>query len=133
MSKQSRASRLVAAATVIVVSAGASLIGCGGGGNLSEADVVAKLQATGLKVEKLPRPTWTRSQRERVEQEPESVFSLKLTDGDQHQEVTLLGFDAEWKAEGVAPDGVPGFAVGKWFFVGEIGQSFREKIEAALQ
>jgi len=124
--------RIVAAVAILAVSIGAGLVGCGGG-NLSEADIVAKLEATGLEVEKLPRPTWTRNQRERVEQAPGMVFSLKLTDDGQHQEVTVLGFDAEWKADGVAPDGVPGFAVGKWFFVGEIGQNFRSKIETALE
>lgn len=126
-------SRLIATVTVLIGLAGASLIGCGGGG-LTEADIVTKLEGTGLQVEKLPRPTWTRNQRERVEQKPEAVFSLKLTDeAGSHQEVTVLGFDAEWKADGVAPDGVPGFAVGTWFFVGQIGQSFRSKIEAAMQ
>lgn len=132
MRTRSCSGRIVAAITILAVSIGAGLVGCGGG-NLSETEIVTRLEVTGLTVEKLPRPTWTRNQRERLEQTPGTVFSLKLSDGDQHQEVTVLGFDAEWKADGVAPDGVPGFAVGKWFFVGEIGQSFRSKIETALE
>ena len=125
--------RRVPVLATLVALVGASLAGCGGGG-LTEEEVIASLEAAGLTVEKLAHPTWTRNQRERVEQKPETVFSLKLTSpAGTHQEVTLLGFDQEWKAEGVAPDGVPGFNVGTWFFVGQISEEFHDAIVAALE
>jgi hypothetical protein len=125
---------MFALAVVFTTAVCAGVAGCGSSG-LSEADVISKMEASGLSVEKLPEPVWTRKQRERVEARPETILSVRVTDEAGLSKVlTLLGFDAEWKASRVGPAGVPGFAVKNWFFVGTgIGQEIRTEIETALQ
>lgn len=131
--KWRRSGCLLAQAVVCVTVICAGLVGCGSS-NLSEADVISKLQASGLSVEKLPQPVWSSKQRERVEARPETIFSVRVSHADQSQVLTCLGFDAEWKASRVGPTGVPGFIVGKWFFVGSgIGPEIKTKVETALR
>ena len=66
--------------------------------NLSETDVLSKLQAAGLTIERLDESLLTKAQRQRIESDPETVISVRLSDADGHsQTMTLVGFSHDWK------------------------------------
>ena len=56
----------------------AALAGCSNG--LSEGDVVSKLEAAGLTIEKLNDNLLTQRQRQRIENDPETVLSVRISD-----------------------------------------------------
>jgi hypothetical protein len=108
------------------------LVGCGSA-NLSEADLMTQLGASGLNVERLAEPTITSKQRDRLGAEPQTMFSIRVTDGSgSSQSMTLVQFDKDWKASAVGDEGVPGFAIQNWYFVGTVSQNIRNQIQAAL-
>ena len=103
--------------------------------NLSETDVLSKLQAAGLTIERLDESLLTKAQRQRIESDPETVISVRLSDADGHsQTMTLVGFSHDWKAENAIQEGVSGFHVRNWVFVMLVTvPQIRSKIESALQ
>ena len=109
-----------------------ALAGCSN--NLSESEVLSKLQAAGLTVERLKDNLLTRKQRQRIENDPETVFSVRVTDAAGNtQTMTLVGFDRDWKAERARDEGVPGFVVRNWFFAGTVtAPEIMSQIEGAL-
>jgi hypothetical protein len=49
------------------------------------------------------------------------------------QKMTLVGFDRDWKADHAKQEGVPGFVVRNWFFVGVVtAPQIQSQIEGAL-
>jgi hypothetical protein len=110
-----------------------ALAGCANK-NLSEDDVLSQLRAAGLTVERLEENLITYEQLQRIEAETVTVFSVHVSDAaGQGKSITLVQFDRDWKAAAVGDEGVPGFAVRNWFFVGAgINQQLRTQIEAAL-
>ena len=109
------------------------LTGCSN--NLSESNVLSKLEAAGLTVERLDKLLLTNAQRQRIESEPEMIFSIRVSDADGHsQTMTLVGFDHDWKAENALGEGVPGFAVRNWLFAGVVSApEIQRQIISALQ
>ena len=108
-----------------------ALAGCTS--NLSEKEVLSQLEAAGLKVERLNESLLTVKQRQRIESEPETVFSVRVSDAaGQSQSMTLVQFDKDWKATHAKNEGIPGFVVRNWFFVGIVNQQMQTQIEAAL-
>jgi hypothetical protein len=110
-----------------------SLTGCSN--NLSESDVLSKLEAAGLTVERLSESLLTSKQRQRIEHEPETVLSVRVSDAaGNSQSLALVGFDQDWKADRAKDEGVPGFVVRNWFFAGGVtAPQIQSQIEAALQ
>ena len=102
--------------------------------NLSETEVLSKLQAAGLTVERLDESLLTNQQRQRIESEPETIFAVQISDAaGNSQTMTLVGFDQDWKAQHAKQEGVPGFVVRNWFFVGVVtAPQIQSQIEAAL-
>ena len=102
--------------------------------NLSESDVLSKLQEAGLTIERLDQSLLTSQQRQRIESEPHTIFSVRVSDPEGHsQTMTLVGFDRDWKADHAKDEGVPGFVVRNWFFVGVVtAPQIQSRIEAAL-
>jgi len=109
------------------------LVGCSN--NLSETEVLSKLQAAGLTVERLDELLLTYAQLQRIESEPEMIVSVRVSDADGHsQTMTLVGFDHDWKAENALREGVPGFAVRNWLFAGVVSApEIQRQIVSALQ
>jgi hypothetical protein len=110
------------------------LVGCGGGG-LTEAEVLSRLEAAGLTVERLDDSLLTNAQRQRIEHPMEIVFSVQVSDGEGHsQQMTFIQFGRDFMAESAGYEGVPGFQVGNWYFAGVVqSPEIRSAIEAALQ
>jgi len=109
------------------------LTGCSN--NLSESDVLSKLKEAGLTVERLDESLLSYAQRQRIESDPETVFSVRVSDAAGHsQNMTLVGFDHDWKAENALKEGVPGFAVRNWLFAGVVSApEIQKQIISALQ
>ena len=109
------------------------LAGCSN--NFSETDVLSKLQAAGLTVERLDHSLLTQKQRQRIESEPETTLSVRVSDAAGHsQTMTLVGFDHDWMAEHAKGEGVPGFVVRNWLFAGEVtAPQIQSQIESVLQ
>ena len=124
--------RPVEALLFMIVACGV-LTGCSN--NLSESDVLSKLKAAGLTVERLDESLLTYAQRQRIEAEPETVFSVRVSDAAGHsQNMTLVGFSHDWKAVNALKEGVPGFAVRNWLFAGVVSApEIQQQIESALQ
>lgn len=103
--------------------------------NLSEEDVLTKLEAAGLTLERLNESLLTNAQRQRIENDPEIVISVRITDvNGRSQTMTLVGFDHDWKADHAKYEGVPGFVVRNWLFAGVVSvPEIQSKIESALQ
>lgn len=103
--------------------------------NLSETDVLSKLQAAGLTIERLDETLLTKAQRQRIESDPETVISVHVSDTDGHSEtMTLVGFSHDWQAEHAIQEGVSGFHVRNWLFVMLVrAPQIQSKIESALQ
>ena len=103
--------------------------------NLSESDVLSKLEAAGLTVERLNETVLTYAQRQRIEAEPESIFSVKLTNKEgQSETMTLVSFSHDWKAENALKEGVAGFAVRNWLFAGIVSvPEIQNQIISALK
>ena len=103
--------------------------------NLSETDVLSKLQAAGLTIERLDESLLTKAQRQRIESDPETVISVRVSDADGHsQTMTLVGFNHDWQAEHAIQEGVSGFLIRNWVFVMlTTVPQIRSKIESALQ
>jgi hypothetical protein len=110
------------------------LVGCGGGG-LTEADVLSRLEAAGLTVERLDENLLTNAQRQRIEHPMETVYSVQVSDGEGNgQAMTFIQFDRDFMAESAGYEGVPGFQVRNWYFAGVVqSPEIRSAIEAALQ
>lgn len=102
--------------------------------NLSETDVLSKLQAAGLTVEKLDESILTHKQRQRIESEPETILSVRVSDAAGHsQTMTLVGFDHDFHAKHAKGEGVPGFVIRNWLFAGEVtAPQIQSQIESAL-
>jgi outer membrane murein-binding lipoprotein Lpp len=109
------------------------LAGCSN--NLSEDEVVSKLEAAGLTMERLNESLLTYAQRQRIENDPETVISVRITDADgRSQTLTLVGFDLDWKADNAKYEGVPGFVVRNWLFAGVVSvPEIQKQIESALK
>ena len=109
------------------------LTGCSN--NLSESDVLSKLEAAGLTVERLDESLLTYAQRQRIESEPETIFSVNVSDAAGHsQNMTLVSFSHDWKAQNALSEGVPGFSVRNWLFAGVVSApEIQEQIIRALQ
>ena len=61
------------------------------------------------------------------------MLSVRVSDSSgTRQAMTLVRFDKEWKARAALEEGVHGFAVHNWFFVGVVSSGIRHQIEAAL-
>ncbi len=61
------------------------------------------------------------------------MFSVRVSDASgSTQSMTLVQFDKDWKAKAVGDEGVNGFVIKNWFFVGTVSQNIRSQIEAAL-
>lgn len=103
--------------------------------NLSESDVLSKLKAAGLTVERLDESLLTYAQRQRIESEPETIFSVRVSDADGHsQTMTVVGFSHDWKAGNALKEGVAGFAVRNWLFAGVVSApEIQKQIQSALQ
>ena len=110
-----------------------TLVGCGQ--NLSESDVLSKLEAAGLTVERLDERLLTRAQRQRIESQPETIFSVRVSDASGNsQSMTLVEFDKDWKAVSAIEEGVPGFVVRNWLFVGVVtSEQIHSQIVTALE
>jgi hypothetical protein len=125
------------APAVVMVILGATLIsaaltGCGGG--LSENDVLSKLEAAGLTVERLDESLLTTKQRQRIENPMETVLSVKISDAaGNSQKMTIIGFKKDFMATSAGYEGVPGFAVRNCFFAGIPNAQIQTQIEAALR
>jgi hypothetical protein len=119
-------------ALLCVTVACAALAGCSNG--LSESDVLSKLEASGLTIEKLNDNLLTQRQRQRIENDPETVLSVRISDAEGHsQTLTLVGFAHDWQADHAKDEGVPGFVVRNWFFVGVVKvPDIQARIEGAL-
>ena len=106
--------------------------GCGSK-NFSEADLLARLQAAGVTVERLQETLITSKQIQRIESEHVGMFSARVSNAAGHNQVmTLIQFDKDWKAAAVGEEGVVGFAVRNWYFVGGTDRELRTQIEGAL-
>jgi hypothetical protein len=111
---------------------GAALTGCGGG--LAERDVLSKLEAAGLTVERLDESLLTGKQRQRIENPMETVFSAKVSDAaGNSQKMTIIGFRKDFMATSAGYEGVPGFAIRNWFFAGIPNAQIQAQIEVALR
>lgn len=109
-----------------------ALLGCEGA-TMSEGEMMTQLEASGLHIERLPELTITAKQRARLGTEPETMFSIRVSDeSGSTQSMTLIQFDKDWKANAVGEEGVNGFAIKNWFFVGVISQNIRNQIHEAL-
>ena len=76
----------------------------------------------------------TGAQRQRIENPMETVFSAKVSDGSGHtQTMTFIQFGKEFMAAAAAYEGVPGFAVGSWYFAGIPNAEIQAQIETALK
>jgi hypothetical protein len=108
--------------------------GLGCSNALSESEVLSKLQAAGLTIERLDESLLTKQQRQRIEAQPETVFSVHVSDAEGHrQTMTFVGFERDWQAEHAKDEGVPGFVVHNWFFVGPVlVPQIQSQIEDAL-
>ena len=74
-----------------VAVASTTLAGCSN--NLSEDEVLSKLEASGLSIERLDENLLTNKQRQRIESQPETVLSVRISDADgRSQTLTLVGF-----------------------------------------
>ena len=129
--------RFVPAAVMFILGAaltlsGAALTGCGGG--LSESDVLSKLEAAGLTVERLDESLLTSKQRQRIENPMETVLSVNVSDAaGNSQKMTIIGFKKDFMATSAGYEGVPGFAVRNFFFAGVPDGEIQAQIEAAMQ
>ncbi len=103
--------------------------------NLSETDVLSKLQAAGLTVEKLDESILTHKQRQRIESEPETILSVRVSDAaGNSQNMTLVGFGHDFHAKHAKGEGIPGFVIRNWLFAGEVtAPQIQSQIESALQ
>jgi hypothetical protein len=110
----------------------AALAGCSNG--LSESDVLSKLEASGLTIERLNDNLLTQRQRQRIENDPETVLSVNISDAEGHsQTLTLVGFEHDWQADHAKDEGVPGFVVRNWLFVGVVtAPDIQARIEGTL-
>ncbi len=110
------------------------LVGCSGDG-LTEADVLSRLEAAGLTVERLDESLLTNAQRQRIEHPMETVYSVRVSDAEGNgQTMTFIQFDRDFMAESAGYEGVPGFQVRNWYFAGAVqAPEIRSAIEAALQ
>ena len=110
------------------------LVGCSGGG-LTETEVLSRLEAAGLTVERLDESLLTNAQRQRIEHPMENVYSVQVSDAEGHsQTMTFIQFDKDFMAESAGYEGVPGFQVGNWYFAGVVqSPEIRTAIEAALR
>ena len=110
-----------------------ALAGCSNN-NLSESELLSKLEAAGLTVERLSESLLTNKQRQRIESTPETIISVRVSDAEGHsQKMALVGFDRDWKADHAKEEGVPGFVVRNWFFVGKVtSPEIVSQIEGAL-
>jgi hypothetical protein len=119
-------------ALLCVTVACAALAGCSNG--LSESDVLSKLEASGLTIEKLNDNLLTQRQRQRIESQPETILSVRVSDAaGQTQTLTLVGFERDWQAEHAKDEGVPGFVVRNWLFVGVVtAPDIQARIEGTL-
>ena len=83
--------------------------------------------------EKLRESLLTSKQRQRIESEPEAILSVRVSDADGHgQSMALVQFDKDWKAQHAKDEGIPGFVVRNWLFVGNINQQLIDQIKVAL-
>lgn len=116
-----------------VAVASTTLAGCSN--NLSEDEVLSKLEASGLSIERLDENLLTNKQRQRIESQPETVLSVRISDADgRSQTLTLVGFERDWQAEHAKDEGVPGFVLRNWFFVGVVtAPQIQAQIEGALR
>jgi len=122
-------------AAAILLGGLALLAGCGGGGPgpLSEAEVLDRLHGAGFRVEILGAPAIAQDDRSLFVAEPLDMVAVRLSDGQGNSEaMTLVQFPRVKDAEGLDARPVNGFAARNWFFLGTIGNHFRDPIEAAL-
>jgi len=113
----------------------ALLTGCGGGGPapLTEAEVLDRLHDAGFQVEILDAPAVAQDDRSQFVAEPVGMVQVRLRDGQGNSEaMTLVQFPEVKDAEGLDARPVNGFAARNWFFLGTIGNHFRDPIQAAL-
>lgn len=109
------------------------LVGCGKNDTMSEADLMARLEASDLTIERLTEATITSKQRDRLGAEPTAMFSIRVSDATgSSQTMTLVQFDKDWQAAAVADEGVHGFVIHNWYVVGVVSAQIRSQIEAAL-
>jgi hypothetical protein len=129
--------RRCAAPAVVMVILGATLMGAaitGCGGGLSESDVLSKLEAAGLTVERLDESLLTMKQRQRIENPMETVLSVNVSDAaGNSQKMTIIVFSKDFMATSAGYEGVPGFAVRNCFFAGIPEADIQTQIEAALR
>ena len=119
-------------AALIVVAAACS----GGGGSESsgptESELITKLEAGGLKVDRLDGML-SQEQRDKLPTEPKSMFSARISDAHGNTEpMTFVELNNEEDATEAATY-QNGFAVGNWFVVGIVSNHMKHHVEGALR
>jgi hypothetical protein len=77
---------------------------------------------------------WPDDREAERESQPETILSVRVSDAaGQTQTLTLVGFERDWQAEHAKDEGVPGFVVRNWLFVGVVtAPDIQARIEGTL-
>lgn len=121
----------VALAAVLIAAAGA----CRGNPveGYDEAQLIERLSAAGLSLERRERTAITARELELLPAEPISMFSARVSDAaGSSQIMTFLQFESVAAAGQADQEDLNGFAAANWFVLGIVSNDFVDRIRGAL-
>lgn len=121
----------VALAAVLIATAGA----CRGNPveGYDEAQLIERLSAAGLSLERREPTAITVRELELLPAEPISMFSARVSDGaGNSQTMTFLQFESFAVADQADRENLNGFAAANWFVLGIVSSDFVDRIRGAL-